>query len=50
MIEFQLSGGGFGTFSDDSSTSVSIPRVEKSSREKDLEKRIKDEDDSRRRA
>jgi hypothetical protein len=48
VIEFQLSGGGFGTFGDDSSTSVSIPRVEKSSREKDLEKRIKDEDDSRR--
>jgi hypothetical protein len=49
LIEFQLNGGGFGTFSDDSSSSVSIPRVEKSSREKDLEKRIKDEDDSRHR-
>ena len=48
VIEFQLSGGGFGTFGDDSSSSVSIPRVEKSNREKDLEKRIKDESDSRR--
>jgi hypothetical protein len=48
VIEFQLSGGGFGTFGDDTSTSVSIPRVEKSNREKDLEERIKDESDSRR--
>ena len=39
-IEVQLSGGGFGTFGDDTSTSVSIPRAEKSSREKDLEERI----------
>ena len=37
VIEFQLSGGGFGTFGDDSSSSVSIPKVEKSNREKDLE-------------
>jgi hypothetical protein len=49
VIEVQLSGGGFGTFGDDTSTSVSIPRAEKSSREKDLEERIKDENDSRRR-
>ena len=48
VIEVQLSGGGFGTFGDDTSTSVSIPRAEKSSREKDLEERIKDENDSRR--
>jgi hypothetical protein len=49
LIEFHLDGGGFGTFADDSSTSVHIPHVDKSSREKDLEKRIKDENDSDRR-
>jgi hypothetical protein len=45
LIEFQLGGGGFGTFGDDTSTSANIPLIEKSSREKELEKRIKDEDD-----
>jgi hypothetical protein len=45
LIEFQLGGGGFGTFSDDTSTSVYIPLAEKSSRERDLEKLVKDEDD-----
>lgn len=49
LIEFQLAGGGFGTFTDDTSTSVYIPHVEKSSREKDLERKIKDENDSYRR-
>ena len=49
IIEFQLDGGGFGTFSDDSSTSVSIPLLEKSSREKSLEKELKDEENPRRR-
>ena len=49
LIEFQLDGGGFGTFGDDTSTSVYIPVVEKSEREKDLERRIKDEDDRERR-
>jgi hypothetical protein len=49
LIEFQLGGGGFGTFGDDASTSVNIPHVDKSNREKDLEKRIKDEPDRRRR-
>ena len=48
LIEFQLGGGGFGTFGDDTSTSVNIKDVEKSSREKDLDKLIKDETDSRR--
>ena len=48
LIEFQLNGGGFGTFGDDTSTSVYIPHMEKSTREKDLEKRVKDETDSRR--
>ena len=49
LIEFQLGGGGFGTFGDDTSTSANIPLLDKSSREKELEKRIKDEDDRDRR-
>ena len=48
LIEVQLSGGGFGTFSDDTSTSVSIPLIEKSTREKELEKLVPAEQDSRR--
>jgi hypothetical protein len=48
LIEFQLNGGGFGTFGDDVSTSVSIPYVEKSRRERELEKRIDDENEPRR--
>src|ERR1700730_7828538 len=49
LIEFQLSGGGFGTFGDDTSTSVNIKPIEKSNREKDLEKQVKSETDSHRR-
>ncbi|HWF86085.1 MAG TPA: hypothetical protein VG222_14605, partial [Vicinamibacterales bacterium] len=49
LIEFQLGGGGFGTFGDDTSTSVNMPLAEKSQREKDLEKRVKEEDDAHRR-
>jgi len=49
LIEFQLGGGGFGTFWDDSSTSVYIPLVEKSDREKRLEDRIRDEHDREKR-
>lgn len=49
VIEFQLGGGGFGTFNDDSSTSVSIPLLQKSSREKSLEEELKDEENPRRR-
>ena len=49
LIEFQLGGGGFGTFGDDTSTSANLRLVEKTGREKDLEKRIKDEDDRDRR-
>jgi len=49
LIEFQLGGGGFGTFGDDTSTSVYIPLVDKSEREKTLERRIRDEDDRGRR-
>ncbi len=48
LIEFQLSGGGYGTFFDDTSTSVNMPLKEKTSREKDLEKKIRDETDKRR--
>ena len=48
LIEFQLNGGGFGTFSDDTSTSVSIHLLEKSAREKELERLVKAETDSRR--
>jgi hypothetical protein len=48
LIEFHLAGGGFGTFSDDTNTSASIPFVEKSDREKNLEKRVRDEDDRQR--
>jgi hypothetical protein len=48
LIEFQLDGGGYGTFSDDTSTSVYLPLVEKSDREKALERRIKDEEDRER--
>ena len=43
LIEFQLAGGGFGTFGDDTSSSVSVPSVSKSRREKDLEKQVKEE-------
>jgi hypothetical protein len=45
LIEFQIGGGGYGTFGDDTSTSSNIHLLEKSEREKDLEKRIKDEND-----
>jgi len=49
LIEVQLAGGGFGTFGDDTSTSVSIPDARKTEREKNLEKRIDDENDRDRR-
>jgi hypothetical protein len=48
LIEFQLGGGGFGTFGDDSSSSVYIPSAEKTNREKDLERRVKSETDPKR--
>ncbi|MFN7937674.1 MAG: hypothetical protein U0R19_30375 [Bryobacteraceae bacterium] len=47
VIEFQLGGGGYGTFGDDSG-SVSYSSVSKSSREKDLEKEIQKTPDGRR--
>jgi len=49
LIEFQLGGGGFGTFGDDTSTSVPMRLVEKSERERNLEKRVREEDDRSRR-
>jgi hypothetical protein len=49
LIEFQLGGGGFGTFGDDTSTSVTMRLVDKSEREKSLEKRVREEDDRDRR-
>jgi hypothetical protein len=45
MIEFQLDGGGFGTFGDDTNTTVTAKPVEKSDYEKSLEKQIADTDD-----
>lgn len=45
MIEFQLDGGGFGTFGDDTTTTVAAKSVEKSDYEKDLEKQIAATDD-----
>src|SRR5580704_13471913 len=36
MIEFQLDGGGFGTFGDDTTTAVNAKPVEKSDYEKQL--------------
>lgn len=48
-IEFQLGGGGYGTFGDETSSSVYVPTASKSRREKNLEEDIKNETDSRRR-
>lgn len=48
-IEFQLGGGGYGTFGDETDSSVYVPTASKSRREKQLEKDIKDETDDRRR-
>ncbi len=45
-IEFQLGGGGYGTARDERAT-VSMPMVAKSSRETDIEKRLKTETDAR---
>jgi hypothetical protein len=49
LIEFQLDGGGFGTFWDDSSTTVTPYHVEKSGYEKQLEREIRDTTDPQRR-
>ncbi|HEY0703431.1 MAG TPA: hypothetical protein VGD60_11740 [Candidatus Acidoferrales bacterium] len=45
LIEFQLDGGGFGTFGDDTNTDVHTTPVEKSSYEKQLERDIANTDD-----
>lgn len=45
MIEFQLDGGGFGTFGDDTNTKVEAKAVDKSDYEKDLEKQISETTD-----
>ena len=45
MIEFQLDGGGFGTFGDDTNTTVNTTPVEKSNYEKQLERDIASTDD-----
>jgi len=40
LIEFQLGGGGYGTFGDDASSHVSVPVAGKSVRERNLERDI----------
>jgi hypothetical protein len=49
LIEFQLAGGGYGTFGEDTSTTVSMPLVERSKREIELEKAVREEDNPRER-
>ena len=46
LIEFQLAGGGYGTFGDDTTGSVYTPSTPKSNREKDLEKLVRSETDA----
>jgi hypothetical protein len=48
LIEFQLDGGGFGTFWDDSSTTVTPYQVDKSSYERQLENDIRNTSDPQR--
>jgi hypothetical protein len=48
LVEFHLGGGGFHSFHD-ASSSVSIPSVPKSRRERELDREIREENDSRRR-
>jgi hypothetical protein len=50
MIEFQLDGGGYGTFGDDTTTTVAAKPVEKSDYEKQLEQQIAATDDSDKKA
>jgi hypothetical protein len=45
LIEFQLDGGGFGTFGDDTNTTVTARPVDKSDYEKSLEQQIANTDD-----
>jgi hypothetical protein len=48
-IEFQLGGGGYGTMRDDTDDSVHYTAADKSSREKDLERQLRNETDPNRR-
>jgi len=45
LIEFQLGGGGFGTFGDDTDASVKFTPAPKSDQEKDLENQLANTDD-----
>jgi hypothetical protein len=45
LIEFQLDGGGYGTFGDDASSDVHVPSAAKTQREKNLDKEIEKERD-----
>lgn len=45
LIEFQLGGGGYGTFGDDDSPYVFTPSVSKTEREKNLERDVKNTTD-----
>ncbi|MEO8030298.1 MAG: hypothetical protein ABI765_05590 [Gemmatimonadota bacterium] len=45
LIEFQLGGGGYGTFGDDASPDVSVPSAPRTEREKNLEKDVKHQSD-----
>jgi hypothetical protein len=49
LIEFQLGGGGYGTFGDDTDTDVGVPSTPKSQREKNLEQELKRTSDPERR-
>jgi len=48
LIEFQLGGGGYGTWGDESDTAPAVSAVEKSPREKELEREVKRETDAAR--
>lgn len=50
LIEFQLDGGGYGTFWDDTDTSVHVSYLARSDRERALERLIRNEPDRRRRS
>src|SRR2546425_3004746 len=49
LIEFQLAGGGYGTFGDDDNPNVFVPAASKTEREKNLEKDIEKTTDPARR-
>lgn len=45
LIEFQLGGGGYGTFGDDDNATISVPLTLKTERERNLERDVKKETD-----